>query len=235
MGKMGYGYGSECHLLRWMGRHRHAFNSAILNGIQKPEGNIDWLDFPFKPGKMWADAEWKGLEFLVGERWNHLQKEWAKFWVVGSGIHNWDAVGWLHSAKGKEELLLVEAKANVGEIVSDCKAKEGSLARIKKSLGSVQASLGGVSLNDWTKRYYQFANRLAAIHFLHEQGVSAHLVLVYFVGDLKGAGRESPQTVGDWDAALQAQSEWIGLPAKHSLSDRIHKVFLKVDNELPPQ
>lgn len=234
MGEMGYGDGSECHLLRWMGRHRHAFDRLLLKHLGCVDGSIDWLDFRFQSGKLWADAELKGLEFLVGEQWNHLQSEWAKFWVVGSGIHNWDAIGWLHSAKDRE-LLLVEAKANTGEIASDCKAKGESLTRIKESLETVRDSLGATCRNDWSERYYQLANRVATLHFLRAQGVRAHLVLIYFVGDLNGAGRESPQTVREWDAALQAQSRWLGLPSEHPLRNHIHKVFLKVDGELPPQ
>jgi hypothetical protein len=234
MGEMGYGYGSECHLLRWMGRHRHALDKSILDKIKRVDGRIDWMDFAFHPKKAWADAELKGLEFFSEAQWRDLQNEWAKFWVVGSGIHNWDAVGWLHSATGKE-LLLVEAKANTGEILSDCQATSArSLERITKALVSVQDCLGALSRNDWTKRYYQFANRLATLHFLKIQGVPAHLVYIYFVGDLNGAGRECPQTIAEWGAALQAQAEWINLPNTHPLSDRIHKVFLKVDSELPP-
>ena len=29
MGKIGYGYGSECHLLRYMGRHPHPLADRI--------------------------------------------------------------------------------------------------------------------------------------------------------------------------------------------------------------
>jgi hypothetical protein len=57
MGKMGYGYGSECHLLRWMGRHRKAFDAAALHVIKREGPKIEWLDFEFKPGEMWPDAE----------------------------------------------------------------------------------------------------------------------------------------------------------------------------------
>jgi hypothetical protein len=52
MGKMGYGYGSECHLLRWMGRHRKAFDVAVLSAIKREGSKIDWLDFNFKRGEM---------------------------------------------------------------------------------------------------------------------------------------------------------------------------------------
>lgn len=233
MGEMGYGYGSECHLLRWMGRHRHEFDRAVLKEMGRTGASIDWLDFQFRSGRLWADAELKGLEFLDGKEWNHLQGEWAKFWPVGSGIHNWDAVGWIHPGKGEaqtpRELILVEAKANTGELKSDCKAKDESLKKIRNSLEAVRDDLSPARVNDWTQCYYQFANRLATLHFLKGQGVPANLLCIYFVGDLNGAGRKSPQTVREWDAAIQDQSQWIGLHKDHPLSNRIIKVFLKVD------
>jgi|GEM_PF-3110635 len=47
-------------------------------------------------------------------------------------------------------------------------------------------------------RNYQLANRLAALHFLHKQGYSAQLLLIYFVGDRQFASRCVPQTVEEW-------------------------------------
>lgn len=228
MGRIGNGYGSECHLLRWMGRHRHAFDEAALMEIGKG-GTIEWLDFEFKQGDAWQDAEPKGLEFLAGDEWAALQPEWARFWPLGSGIHNWDAVGWLH-AGGTRELLLVEAKAHVGEITSECGATStASQRRIRDAFAVVQAALGVTSGNDWTQRYYQFTNRLATLHFLNEHGVPSRLLFVYFVGDRSGPGRDCPQTKGGWTQALDAQAGWVGLPAGNPLEGRIHKLFLRVD------
>ncbi len=68
MGKMGYEYGSVCLLLRWMGRHRKAFNVAVLLAIKHQGSKIDWLDFEFKPGEMWPDAELKGMDFFRKRR-----------------------------------------------------------------------------------------------------------------------------------------------------------------------
>lgn len=45
MGKMGNGYGSEFHLLRYLGYHRQELNRAI----EKETGGLvtEWLDFAF--------------------------------------------------------------------------------------------------------------------------------------------------------------------------------------------
>jgi hypothetical protein len=229
MGKMGYGYGSECHLLRWMGRHRKVFDVAVLSIIKRENSKIEWLDFEFKPGEKWPDAELKGMDFLKNEE--ALQKAWNEFWPVGKGIHNWDAVGWVTSDRPRE-LLLVEAKAHIGEIKTDCKAKDSeSIKKIEKSFGEVKKALGAPSEIDWMKDYYQVTNRIAALHFLHQQKIPSHLLFIYFTGDLRGSARNSPQTKAEWRKALDDQDEHIGLPKGHLLENWIHKLFLKIDSD----
>ena len=44
MADIGYGYGSEWHLLRFLGYHRNALDSPILRATGGQE--IEWLDFP---------------------------------------------------------------------------------------------------------------------------------------------------------------------------------------------
>jgi hypothetical protein len=229
MGKMGYGYGSECHLLRWMGRHRKAFDAAVLSAVKREGSKIEWLDFEFKSGEMWPDAELKGMEFLKNEE--SLQENWNNFWPVGGGIHNWDAVGWVCSDRIRE-LLLVEAKAHIGEIKTDCQAKyPGSINKIRESFGIVKNSLGVSSEIDWMKDYYQVTNRIASLYFLHQQKIHSHLLFVYFIGDLCGAGRNSPQSEREWQQVLNAQDRHIGLPKGHILENWINKLFLKIDSD----
>jgi hypothetical protein len=229
MGKMGYGYGSECHLLRWMGRHRKAFDVAVLSEIKREGSKIDWLDFNFKQGEMWPDEELKGMKFLENNKAS--QAEWEKFWPAGRGIHNWDAVGWVSSDKVRE-LLLVEAKAHIEETKTNCQAKDPeSIKRIKGAFEIVKNALGVPSEIDWMKDYYQVANRIAALHFLHQQKIPSHLLFIYFIGDLRGSGRNSPQSQQEWQKALDDQAERIGLPMGHLLENWIHKLFLKIDSD----
>src|SRR4051812_16707829 len=108
MGEMGYGYGSECHLLRWMGRHRKQFDESVARSVGRPGTAIDWLDFRFREKGPWPDAELEGMEFLSDNQavWN----AWQQFWPQTGTPPTWDAVGWLGSGDARE-LLLVEAKA----------------------------------------------------------------------------------------------------------------------------
>ena len=224
MSKIGYGYGSECHLLRWMGRHRNAFDRAVVDTVGSGS-RIEWLDFNFKSENTWPDAELKGLEFLCDAA---LQSSWREFWPVGSGIHNWDTVGWLIDGDGRE-LLLVEAKAHVGELRSDCKAESpDSIDKIRRAFAEVKRALGVPEERDWIKGYYQVTNRIATLYFLERQGVRSRLLFLYFVGDRRNNGCKCPKNVAEWEAALRDQERWVGLPSGHGLAGQIHKMFLPV-------
>ena len=41
---IGNGYGSEFHLLRWMGRHRELFNQRVSTAVGRPGSVIKWMD-----------------------------------------------------------------------------------------------------------------------------------------------------------------------------------------------
>ena len=230
MGRMRLGYGSEFHLLRWMGRHRDALNRRVAEVLGEPSECVRWLDFqtvknpkPDRVGHREHDQEWLGLDMLADSR--ALQEEWAEFWPTGAGIHNWDAVGWVG-----DELLLVEAKAHTGEIKSDCGAtSRRSVDKILRAFREVQVALGVALSRDWTREYYQFTNRLAALYFLHKQGVPAHLLFIYFTGDKPPKGvKDCPATDEGWRAALSEQARYVGLLPDHVLSGHIHKLFLPV-------
>lgn len=225
MATFGNGYGSECHLLRYMGRHRQRFDREVFQAVGHGTA-IDWLDFPFDTTKeKWQDAEWKGLDFLMPNP--TLKAAWAAFWPQGPGIMNWDAVGHLHGG-ARGEVLLVEAKGNEEELVRACGAKqEGGRPLIEASLGRVKASLGVPASADWLGDHYQHANRIAVLWFLMEQGISARLLCVYFTGDRNG-NLNCPADTAAWKPILDAQDSALGLPSRHPLAGRIHKWFLPV-------
>ncbi len=78
------------------------------------------------------------------------------------------------------------------------------------------------------RSYYQFCNRLAVLYFLHQQGVGAHLLFLYFVGDKRDNRVICPETKAEWREALKEQDEHVGLPDNHLLSAYVHKLFLPV-------
>jgi hypothetical protein len=111
MGKIGYGYGSKWHLLRFLGYHREYFSKEVLKITGGKD--ISWLDFDFS--KHYAhlnnDRELVGLEFIQNPK---VREKWSEFWPQTGSSQNWDAVGKI-SYEDHEEWLLVEAKAHVGE------------------------------------------------------------------------------------------------------------------------
>ncbi|MDP2956425.1 MAG: hypothetical protein Q8N53_08380 [Longimicrobiales bacterium] len=131
----------------------------------------------------------------------------------------WDALG--KSSNG--QVVLVEAKAHVAEIISPpSAAAETSFKRIKTSLAEVAKSLGTESSCDWTGTFYQYSNRLAHLYLLRElNNVPAWLVFVCFTNDriMKG-----PATAGEWRAATEVLKGALGLQ-RHRLSRYILEVY----------
>lgn len=225
MGRIGHGYGSEWHLLRYFGRHRLRFNQLVLSGTTSE--SVEWLDFGFNRKAAMFDDEPKGLEFLADN--TDLQRAWADYWPLGGGVPNWDAVGRL-ARNGRQEWLLVEAKAHVGELRAFCQAKApASRQKIEAALRATKSALGVDSARDWmASDYYQLANRLAVLHFLNVQKRPAKLLLIYFTGDTSRDGRVCPPDAAGWEAALETQDVALGLQAGHPLAEQVHKLFLPV-------
>jgi hypothetical protein len=191
------------------------------------EGAIEWLDFNFDRSRKGHDSEIKGLEFLPAD--SVARRDWPTFWPQRGNVMNWDAIGRM-KIDGVDEWLLVEAKAHVEELRSDCLASaEGGLGKILASLETVKQALGIVQA-DWRRGYYQMCNRLAVLQFLAERHVQARLVLIYFCGDSfpDNKGFFCPASRDGWVAALAEQDRHIGIPEDHAVRARIYKVFLEV-------
>ena len=224
MGGLGYGYGSEFHLLRFMGRHRDELDRRVLATVGGR--SIDWLDFGFEAKRTWPDAEIKGLDFLQPN--DPALIAWKKWWPQGRGIHNWDAVGQVRLG-GAREWLLVEAKANVGELFSKCGATSPTnRPKIERACAETKKALGVPQDRDWLNGYYQFCNRVAVLHFLNQHGIPAHLLHPYFLGDRGDSNRTCPADEEGWHQALRTQEEHVGLPVGHKLEARMHNLFLPI-------
>ena len=248
MGKMGHGYGSEFHLLRYLGYHRHELNRAVE---QKTGGRVsDWLDFPIG-GKGSLDREWKGVDFVDSAA--GVSSTWLEFWPQSGNVPNWDAVGRLELNSGLE-YLLVEAKAHVEELQSSCSAKktkkeggldeirgeetatkEGGLDKIRGALkATIKANGFTATVEDWLRPYYQYANRLAHLHFLLLHNIPARLIFIYFCGDNWGGktfnGKQPvcPKEAKEWEVSLKKMYDRLCLNGQSELEKRVHKLFLNV-------
>src|SRR5574341_1332421 len=215
MAEMGNGYGSECHLLRYLGRHRDLLNRKVLEVVGGSV--VRWLDFHFDSSKKkWQDAEWKGVDFLPDTE--SAKAEWLTFWPQGGNVPNWDAVGRITTSQ-REEWLLVEAKAHLAETRSSCGAKsKGGLDQINRAFERTKQALGVSPSRDWLTRYYQYCNRSATLHFLFSHNVDARLLFIYFIGDQGNSPKFiCPQNQLGWAKELKAQDHHVGLPPNHEI------------------
>jgi hypothetical protein len=220
---IGYGYGSEWHMLRYLGYHRKALNTAVeeLTG----SAFVEWLDVPFNCQKKFLDDEWKGLDFLPDD--SIAKSEWQNFWPQTGNVQNWDALGTLQKGADKE-LLLVEAKAHLGEIRSQCEAKEvGGKPLIEKALDEAKLAFGASKERDWLQPYYQYCNRLATLYFLVKHGIRVRLIFIYFLKD-KRQNAVCPQKEEEWKIELNKIYNHIGPLTNSELTNRVHHLFLPV-------
>lgn len=224
MAEMGKGYGSECHLLRYSGRHRDLLDHKVMECVGAEA--IRWLDFHFDRSRTWPDSELKGLDFL--DLNSQVRSSWSNFWPQRGEQPNWDAVAKIR-VEGGDEWLLVEAKANLQELGSLCKAKEGGgREKIQEALGQTKEKLGVPQDRNRMSGYYQYCNRIAILQFLTDSEVGARLLNIYFIGDRSDKRRTCPRNREGWKREIERRSQHVGLPPNHSISTRIHELFLDV-------
>ncbi len=210
-------------MLRYLGYHRKALSAAVA---ELTDGtSIEWLDVPFNPQKPFLDDEWKGLDFLPDD--SPAKSLWTNFWPQTGNVQNWDAVGTLQKGASKD-FLLVEAKAHLGEIKSQCGAKEiGGKPMIVKALDEAKLAFGVSQEKDWLQPYYQYCNRLTTLYYLIKHGIGAQLLFIYFLGD-KQPSAICPEREEVWNIELGKMYAQIGPLENAELRSRIHHLFLPV-------
>ena len=133
----------------------------------------------------------------------------------------WDALG--KSTSGK--LFLVEAKSHIPELISTLKASNPTSAdKIIRSLEQTRKNFGSQTDFDWSKTFYQYANRLAHVELLRRNGFSAYLLFVYFLNDSEMNG---PQTSDEWKGAIRLVHCCLGL-REHLLKSFVADLFIDV-------
>ncbi len=203
--------------LKWIQRFVNE-RPADLDSLVLPHLNgassIDWLS----PRSDDGFAEYRDAAFLdrLGE--TDLSAALSGFWPKRGP--QWDALA--RSDNG--DLLLIEAKAHVGEVCSPgTQSKAISRSLIETSLSATSKALGATPRAAWADVFFQYANRLAHLDFLRRtQGRPAWLVFVYFVGDTEMQG---PRSRAEWLSALKVVKHVMGLPERHALSRYVIDIF----------
>ena len=191
-------------------------NNHIHNDILSISGcNIEWKSPSIKNDF----AEYRDADFLGEIGLTELTEKLKLFWPKNGP--QWDALG---KTSDNKAFFLVEAKANVPEIVSSCGAKDKeSLKTISGRPDETQRWLNCQKpLIDWKSVFYQYANRLAHLKFLKEMGKEAYLIFVYFIGD----PTRIPTSRDAWNSALELQKKLMGLSARSLRHKGIIDVFI---------
>lgn len=194
--------------LKWL-RRAVAVRPDLLQPASLPP--IRWVS----PLEEDAFAEYRDAAFLGRLGLERLACALADFWPRRGP--QWDGLGVAGDA-----VVLVEAKAHIRELASTCGAGPESRERITMALDATRAALGGAESTEWTAGFYQYANRLAHLHFLRSADVDAHLLMVGFKNDHDVGG---PVSESEWRAAYADMEAALGLPRAHPLSPAIHHVF----------
>ena len=177
--------------------------------------NIEWLS-PLKDDDF---AEYRDEACLNLLNINLEAYPLSDFWPKNGP--QWDALG--KSTSGK--IFLVEAKAHIPELISTLKASNpSSTDKILHSLNQTKKGLGSKNDFDWSKTFYQYANRLAHVDLLRGNGLSAYLLFVYFLNDSEMSG---PKTSDEWKGAIQLVHRCLGLRERF-LKDFVADTFIDV-------
>lgn len=208
--------------LKWLrvavNQHSDLLNARVCEALNLPQSTkIVWTS----PKEDDDFAEYRDGDFLKKVGAAELEAPLAKFWPAKGP--QWDAL----ATFGKDGIIIVEAKANIPEIVSPGTGATGNrLKHIERSLGETKAFLGVTAGTIWSGKLYQYANRLAHLFFLRTISKRrAYLVFVYFTGahDVDG-----PDTKAEWLAAQGVVKGVLGLPKRHKLSRFVGDVYIDV-------
>lgn len=212
MAEIGYGYGSEFQLMRFLGHHRQELNKMIKNATGESE-NIQWLDFPFDDNKISGDGEWKGINcFKLLENkddFKAIKSKWKDFWPQRGTAMNWDGIFRI----GKK-WFFVEAKAHEEECFQKCNSTHSvSRKTISDAFEKTKGWLDATKTeNQWIDTdCYQLANRLAFLYFCKEIcGIDAGLVYIGFVNGYRSKKDEVIDSCR-WKEIWEKELETLGL------------------------
>ena len=142
------------------------------------------------------------------------------FWPARGPV--WDAIG----RTSDDVAIFVEAKAHIPEAASPgSRATPNSLILIKQSLAAARRWYAPKATSNWSRNFYQYANRLAHHYFLTEVNqLPSVLVFLYFIN---APGMNGPENEYEWRGAVRLLHAALGLPA-HIESHGVFDAFIDV-------
>ena len=217
--------GSEKWLQKVVNECPNLLDCEIRHNLTPSPSKIQWLS----PIETDDYSEYSDKEFLDRLEISLPKFPLDKFWPNKGP--RWDGPG----MTDREQILLVEAKSHVAELVSTAGASAPSLKWIRCSLNETKQYIHRVSDKPvhWHTGVYQYANRLAHLYLLRVlNGLDAYLVLLCFLNDKERESDDThvPETPAEWEAVIKYQDRLMGIRQRHPLSDRIIHVFIDVND-----
>jgi hypothetical protein len=141
-----------------------------------------------------------------------------EFWPARGAV--WDALG----VAGESRPILVEAKAHIPEAASpETKASPKSRELIEASLSAARRYYAPRSKADWSRVFFEYAQRLAFQFYLRERnGLDSSLVFLYFTN---AVDMDGPASEDEWHGATRLMHAVLGLPADLERW-RIHHAYI---------
>jgi len=206
--------------LKWIQRlineKSHLIDEHISRQLSLSSGSkIEWVS-PVRQ----KFTEYRDADFLKAVSHPELIEKLKAFWPKNGP--QWDALG----VASDGTVILVEAKAHIAEVLTNSGAKDpGSINMIESAFKKVQEDLKINTSYPWSAPFYQYANRIAHLHFLHNMhGIQAALVFVHFLGDEEMDG---PRTKTEWQQVNGKVREYLGL-TKSSILNRVVDAFIDI-------
>jgi hypothetical protein len=193
--------GSQKWLQVLVNKHQDLIDSEITKAAKLlPSDKIVWKSPLVKDG----NVEYKDEDFLKALEVKPTKISLSYFWPRSGP--RWDGLAKTDQSK---MLLLIEAKSHITELISDFKGTNpSSREKILRSLNQTKKRFGVKERYDWTAMFYQYANRLAHLHFLKQNNFEAHLVNIYFLNDEEMCG---PKSIDEWKGAIRLMHRCLGL------------------------
>jgi hypothetical protein len=208
---------SEHWLREAVNEFPQVLNARLASALHlHPSEDIIWRS----PISADSYAEYSDQEFMDRLGLSKLKTPLSSFWPHGGPC--WDGLAYTTSRK----CLLVEAKAYIEEAV-DYRSRAGdeSLRKISDSLAKAKHAFRAREDAPWNTPFYQYANRLAHLHFLHGiNGIDAYLVFIYFA---HARDVPNPATVEEWQGAIRLTKKCLGL-ATNPYQSRVADVIIDV-------
>jgi DNA-binding MarR family transcriptional regulator len=182
-----------------------------------------------------STAVWRRSTVDVIERLHGSEIDLSGF--LPAAIPAFDAFALIRGADGRQGVVLVEAKSEVGEFrLGRVAVRTNEQGRqLDRALKATSRSLGARrGWKAWTTSFPDPAARLAVLHHLRERDVPAWLLNVYFVTpDPHGPSTRSPSAL-DWLKHISEVCEDLAISDDHGLSTWIKNEFVELPEPVVP-